>query len=112
MQLCLWKRSVLLNNINDPDEDILSQIDSAATILKKGNYKTFSVLHLNVRSLNKNFELLKELLTTIKFEFKAICLTETWYTDYPRNNTLFNLENYHSINQVRKYGRGGGISSV
>ena len=99
----MWKRSVFLNNTNDPDEDILSQIDSvfyaaeeAATILKKVNYKTFSVLHLNVRSLNKSFESLKELLTTIKFEFKVICLTETWCTDYPRNKTLFNLENYHS----------------
>ena len=27
----------------------------------------------------------------------------------PRNETLFNLENYTSINQVRKHGRGGGI---
>ena len=27
-----------------------------------------------------------------------------------RNETLFNLENCTSINQVRKHGRGGGIS--
>ena len=111
--------NVLLNNTNDPDENIfnnLSQIDSvfyaveeAATSLKIFNDKTFSVLHLNVRSLNKNFESLKELLTTIKFEFKVICLTETWCMDDPRNETLFNLENYTSINQVRKHGRGGGV---
>ena len=111
--------NVLLNNTNDPDENIfnnLSQIDSvfyvieeAATSLKKFSDKTFSVLHLNVRSLNKNFESLKELLTTTKFEFKVICITETWCTDDPRNETLFNLENYTSINQVRKHGRGGGI---
>ena len=111
--------NVLLNNTNDPDKNIfnnLSQIDSvfyaveeAATGLKKFDDKTFSVLHLNVRSLNKNFESLKELLTTIKFEFKVICLTQTLCTDDPRNETLFNLENYTSINQVRKHGRGGGI---
>ena len=74
--------NVLLNNTKDPNENIfnnLSQIDSvfyaveeAATSFKKINDKTFSVLHLNVRSLNKNFESLKELLTTIKFEFKVI----------------------------------------
>ena len=64
---------------------------------------------MNVRSLNKNFESLKELLTAVKFEFKVICFTETWCTDDPRNETLFNLENYTSINQVRKHGRGGGI---
>ena len=111
--------NVLLNNTNDLDENILnslSQIDSvfysveeAATSLKKFNDKTFSVLHLNVRSLNKNFESLKELLTTINFEFKVICLTEMWCTYNQRNETLFNLENYTSINQVRKDGRGGGI---
>ena len=111
--------NVLLNNINDPDENIfnnLRQIDSvlfaveeAALSLKKFNDKTFSVLYLNVRSLTKNFESLKELLTTIKFEFKVICLTEAWCTDDPRNETLFNLENYTSINQVRKHGRWGGI---
>ena len=111
--------NILLNNTNDPDENIfnnLRQIDSAfyaveeaATSLKKSNDKTFSVLHLNVRSLSQNFESLKELLTTIKFEFKVICLTETWCTDDPRNETLFNVENYTSINQVRKHDRGGGI---
>ena len=78
-------------------------------VLKKFNDKTFSVLHLNMRSLNENFESFKELLTTIKFEFNVICFTETWCTDDPRNETLFNLENYTSINQVRKHGRGGGI---
>ena len=67
------------------------------------------VLHLNVRSLNQNFESLKELLTTIKFEFKVICLTEAWCKDDSRNETLFNLENYTAINQVRKHGKGGGI---
>ena len=62
--------SVLLNNTNDPDESIfnnLSQTDSvfyaveeAPASLKKFNDKTFSVLHLNVRSLNKTLNPLKE----------------------------------------------------
>ena len=61
--------NVLLNNTNDLDENIfnnLSQIDSvfyaveeAATSFKKFSDKTFSVLHLNVRNLNENFESLK-----------------------------------------------------
>ena len=111
--------NVILNNTNDPDENIfnnLSQTDSvfyaieeAATRLKQFNDKTFSVLHLNVKSLNQNFESLKELLTAIKFEYKVICLTETWCSYDPRNETLFDLENYTSINQVKKHGRGGAI---
>ena len=66
------------------------------------------LLHLNVRRLNQNFESLKKLLTTNKFEVKVVCHTDTWCMDNPRNET-FNLENYTSINQVRKQGRGGGI---
>ena len=64
---------------------------------------------MNLRSLNQNFESLKKLLNTIKFEFKVIWFTEKWCTDDPRNKTFFNLENYTSINLVRKDGRGVGI---
>ena len=74
---------------------------------KKLNHKTFSVLNLNVGSLNQNFESLKQLFTTIKFVLKVICRTETWWMDSPSNKTLFNLENYTSLNQVRNHGRGG-----
>ena len=92
---------------------IVFQIDSvfyafeeAATSLKKFNDKTFSVLHLNVRSLSQNFESLKQVQATIKFDYKAIFFTEIWCTNNPRNQAFFNLENYISINQVRKHGRG------
>ena len=67
------------------------------------------MLHLNVGTLNLNFESLKEFLTAIKFEFKVIYLTELWCTDDPRNKTLFNLTDYKSINQVRKHDRGDGM---
>ena len=67
------------------------------------------MLHVNVRSLNQNFESLKKLQTTIKFDYKAIFFTEIWCTDDPRNQTFFNLENYISINQVREHERVGGI---
>ena len=64
------------------------------------------MLHLNVRSIIQNFESLKELLTTINFEFKEICLTETCCTIQEKN---FKLENYTLINRVTKHGRGGDI---
>ena len=78
--------SFLLNNTNEPDENIfnnLTQIDSVSSLLsveetakslKKFNDKTFSVLNLNVRSLNKSFESLKELLN-ICFHKLLICFT-------------------------------------
>ena len=46
------------------------------------------MLHLNLRSLIQNFKSLKELQTTIKFDFKAICFTEIWCTDDPINQNL------------------------
>ena len=107
--------NVLLYKTNDPDENLfnnLSQIDpvsdeieEAATSLKKYNKKTFSVLQLNVRSFNQNFKCLKELLNTIKFAFKVVCLRETLCMDDPRNET-FNLENYTPIIQVRNMAEG------
>ena len=58
--------NIRLKKTNDPDDNIfnnLSQIDSvfydveeAATSLKKFNNETFSLLNLNARIFNQNFE--------------------------------------------------------
>ena len=65
------------------------------------------MLHLNIRSLQKNFDSLFNLLMTLKFEFKVICITETWCSD---NHNLFKLPQYNSIHQVKRTGKGGGIA--
>ena len=70
----------------------------------------FSMLHLNIRSLQKNFDSLFNLLMTLKFEFKVICITETWYSDNSMNHNLCKLPHYKSIHQVRRTGKGGGIA--
>ena len=64
----------IFNNLSQIDS-VFCAVEEAATSFKKFNDKIFSVLHLNVRSFNQNFDSLKELLTTIRFEFKVICLT-------------------------------------
>ena len=66
------------------------------------------MLHLNIRRLQKNFYSLLSLLMTLKFEFKVICITETWCSD--NNHNLFELPQYKSIHQVRRAGKGGGIA--
>ena len=38
----------------------------------------FSVLHLNIRSMKKNFENFKEFLKNLSVSFSAVCLSETW----------------------------------
>ena len=46
----------------------------------------------------------------LKFEFKVICITETWCSDNAMNHNLFELPQYKSIHQVRRTGKGGGIA--
>ena len=69
----------------------------------------FSILNINIRSLNKNFENLKILLDEIKHDFKIICLTETW-CKCGETNYEFELNNYTSIHQPREVNAGGGVS--
>ena len=79
-------------------------------VLKNNNCNnSFSVLHVKIRSLNKNFENLKIVLSKTNFLFK-ICLTETWCQDENINkNSTFQLPNYSSIHQIRKNKKGGGV---
>ena len=42
-------------------------------MIEENNDISFSVLHLNIRSLNKNFESLKNLLVELNLYFKIIC---------------------------------------
>ena len=73
--------------------------------------RSFSILHLNITSLQKSFDSLFNLLMTLKFEFKVICITETWCSDNSMNHNLFKLPQYKSIHQVRRTGKGGGIAA-
>ena len=48
----------MFNNLSQR-ESVFNAVEEAVTSLKSFNDKTFSVLHLNVRSLNRNFESLR-----------------------------------------------------
>ncbi|XP_065658632.1 uncharacterized protein LOC136083154 [Hydra vulgaris] len=73
---------------------------------KKNN---FSILNLNIRSINKNFDNLKLLLHDLNHDFKIISLTETWLKSNEKNCN-YELNNYVSIHQPRKTHVGGGVS--
>ena len=68
------------------------------------------MLHLNIRSLQKNVDSLCNLLMTFKFEFKVICILETWCSANSMNHNLFKLPQCKSIYEVRKTGKGVGIA--
>ena len=68
-------------------------------------------MHVNIRSVSKNFEKLKLILSEINYKFSIICLTETWCSDQTfHNNSDYDLPEYNSIHQERKNKCGGAIS--
>ena len=80
-----------------------------STFTKNSLSQEFSMLHLNVRSLNKNFENLEILLTMLnKFSFSLIAITETWLNS--NSPPTFNIQNYRLLRADRKHGRGGGVA--
>ena len=112
--------NILNNDSQDPDENFFNAFnfkdsqyftpEESSRNLNNFDKSSFSMLHLNIRSLQKNFDSLFNLLMTLKFEFKVICITETWCSDNSMNHNLFELPQYKSIRQVRRTGRGGGIA--
>ena len=68
----------------------------------------FSLLHINARSLNKNFDSIELFLKTInQFPFSVIGITETWLNS--NSPQLFHLQNYELIRADRAHGKGGGV---
>ena len=116
--------SVLIDNLTDPDvnlfnESTLQNLDTPFLNVEEAKTKlssfksvnSFHILHLNIRSLNKNFENFKSFLSTCSHTFSIICLTETWSSnDSFKDNSNFQLPGYNSIHQERSNNkRGGGI---
>ena len=71
---------------------------------------SISILHLNIRSLPKNFKSFKNLTSLISNKFSIIALTETWAK--PHNIDLFNLEDYHHESLTRPNKAGGGYLNL
>lgn len=62
----------------------------------------FSIFHLNIRSVNKNFGNLAKFLCGLKQDFKVFILTETWLKDENANeSSLYQIPNYTHMNKIR-----------
>ena len=64
------------------------------------------ILHLNIRSIKKNFSLFVSYLEQIAFKFHVIVLTETWLLE-PKLNS-YQLPNYNAYSTT-SVGKRGGI---
>ncbi|XP_065683499.1 uncharacterized protein LOC136096317 [Hydra vulgaris] len=73
------------------------------------NSNQIRILHLNIRSLNSNFEKLLNLIEETKNLFNIICLTETWITSKDLNSH-FQIPHFNIISLERQINkRGGGV---
>lgn len=68
----------------------------------------FSILHVNARSLHKNFDTFQELLYAVDYKFSIICVTETWLNDKLPN--LFDIDGYVFVHVDRNNTKGGGVA--
>ena len=68
-----------IQNLNAPH--ILPEELQNQHFLGDDKGENISVLHLNIRSINKNFENFKLFLSDRNFSFSIICFSETWLND-------------------------------
>ena len=88
-----------------------SNIDDTKTFVNnKISSNSFSVLHTNIKSMPKNFERFQEFFKTLKFNFNAVCLSETWCDSLDSTkNSNCRLHGYKSFYQTRDGRKGGGL---
>ena len=77
------------------------------TVSPVDDEKPFSMCHLNVRSLQSNLNSLSSYLSTLKFGFTAVGVTETWLHDL--NCNLYSLPGYILTENHTTHRSGGGV---
>ena len=116
------ENNLLLHNISDPDINLFNENNlqnmstpylSVETTKDKlsefDESNSLRIIHLNIRSLNKNFEKFKNFLSECSHNFSVICLTETWCTnDSFNSNSNYQLPNYNSVHFERSNNKNGG----
>ena len=111
--------TILTNDNFDPDSNFLNEIVNSVestyytheecVCFSSNLSENFSIIHLNIRSLQKNIDKLKDFLNDIKGKFSVIVLSETWIDDDKADlNSLFHIPNYSFIHEKRKTNRKGG----
>ena len=105
--------TILTNDNFDPDSNFLNErINSVESTyytheefvsFSSNLSENFSIIHLNIGSLQKNIDKLKDFLNDIKRKVSVIVLSETWIDDDKADlNSLFRIPNYSFIYEKRK----------
>ena len=108
----------------DPKENVFNEVNTQnfecsylfpneieSFLSEKKNSENINAIHINLRSLSKNFYNLLNILRDSNNSFNVLCITETLCTDSTfKNYTNLHLPNFYIISQERKTNnRGGGV---
>ena len=113
---------IVSNNDIDPD---LNYFNSSCHVLSKCKYhqedsfsdllnvqndyeEGVSLLHLNIRSCQKDFDDFETYIHNLNHNFSVIGLSETWLNDSVKD--LYSLPGYNSLHLCRNGKKGGGVS--
>ena len=92
----------MFTNSNYITEDELSKFYNPVN-----HFSAINLLHVNCRSLKKNFNHLKNLISMISEPVMAIAVTETWLVDSLHH--AYELPNYNFVGKSRTSRGGGGV---
>ena len=70
----------------------------------------FSVLHVNIWSINKNFEAFKHFYSTLYCTFSEIFFSDNFTDNSICKGLNFQIGNYTVLHQVKESGTGGWLS--
>ena len=94
----------LISNCNYHTENSFNRYLSNHNI----SSNSFSVIHLNIRSLPANLSSFLSYLDNLDHTFSVIGLTETWLN--PSNVSSYCIDGYNHVYRTRCLSKGGGIS--
>ena len=95
--------------INDNQDEIIKSektCDTLESLNNAINFKNFIIVHFNIRSLNKNFELLEQHINILKNKPSIIVCSETRYLKYPE---LYKLDDYQIYFNESKINISDGV---
>ena len=78
-------------------------------VIGGNNLISFSLFHLNARSLVKNQDALAHLLANINHKFSVLAITETWVKESNVNDLSFEGYNFVSNHRANRIGGGVGL---
>lgn len=81
--------------------------DSQAIMNYNIKNESINILHMNIRSMRKNFEQFSCYLNRTGIKYQIVLLSETWITD--EHDCNYELNGYSRIDKIARYSRSDGL---